>query len=122
LTAGPIVHGSKNGRNGIAGTRLIWFEEPAEALSDTVRFVAYALAHAKHEDMNILRGFLTDDNLREALDRAPPGVIDPRLRATGTPSWGAIPRRHCQRGGWHGTDDTKMGRGLTLALKPKTQY
>ncbi len=58
--------------------RLVWFEEPKEALSDTFRFVAYALASATHEDMKLLRSFLTDDDLREALDNAPPGIIDPR--------------------------------------------
>ena len=58
--------------------RLVWFEEPAEALSDTVRFVAYALARATHEDMKILRAFMTDNDLREALDKAPPGIIDAR--------------------------------------------
>lgn len=58
--------------------RLVWFEEPAEALSNTFRFVAYALAKATPEDMKILRGFLTDDDFREALDHAPPGIIDER--------------------------------------------
>jgi hypothetical protein len=58
--------------------RLVWFESPAEALSDTSRFVAYALARATHEDMTLLRKFLSDDDLREALDHAPPGIIDPR--------------------------------------------
>jgi len=58
--------------------RLVWFEEPQEALSDTFRFVAYALACATHEDMKLVRSFLDDDDLREALDRAPPGIIDPR--------------------------------------------
>ena len=58
--------------------RLVWFEEPAEALSDTFRFVAYAVARATHEDMKLVRSFLTDDDLREALDHAPPGIIDPR--------------------------------------------
>jgi hypothetical protein len=58
--------------------RLVWFEEPSEALSDTARFVAYALARATHEDMKVLRGFVSDDDLREALDCAPPGIIDPR--------------------------------------------
>jgi hypothetical protein len=58
--------------------RLVWFEPPAEALSDTFRFVAYALARATHEDMTLLRKFLSDDDLREALDHAPPGIIDPR--------------------------------------------
>lgn len=58
--------------------RLVWFEPPQEALSDTFRFVAYAAARATHEDMKLLRSFLTDDDLREALDHAPPGIIDPR--------------------------------------------
>jgi hypothetical protein len=58
--------------------RLVWFEEPADALADPIRFVAYAMARATHEDMKLLRTFLTDDDLREALDRAPPGIIDPR--------------------------------------------
>jgi hypothetical protein len=58
--------------------RLVWFEEPAEALADTARFVAYAAARATHEDMKLLRTFITDDEFREALDHAPPGVIDPR--------------------------------------------
>jgi hypothetical protein len=58
--------------------RLIWFEPPSEALSDTFRFVAYAFARATHEDMTVLRKFLGDDDLREALDHAPPGIIDPR--------------------------------------------
>ena len=58
--------------------RLVWFEEPAEALADTFRFVAYALARATHEDMKLVRSFLDDDDLREALDHTPPGIIDPR--------------------------------------------
>ncbi len=58
--------------------RLVWFEEPREALSDTFRFVAYAVARATHEDMKLVRAFLTDDDLREALDHAPPGIIDQR--------------------------------------------
>jgi hypothetical protein len=57
---------------------LVWFQEPAEALSDPIRFVAYALARATHEDVNILCAFLTDDDLHEALDRAPPVIINPR--------------------------------------------
>jgi hypothetical protein len=58
--------------------RLVWFEDPPTALSDTARFAAYAFARATHEDMKVLRTFLSDDDLREALDHAPPGLIDPR--------------------------------------------
>jgi hypothetical protein len=58
--------------------RVIWFEPPAQALSDPVRFMAYALTYARHEDMRVIRRYLSDDDLREALDLAPPGIIDAR--------------------------------------------
>ncbi|GAA0570471.1 hypothetical protein [Rhizomicrobium electricum] len=58
--------------------RLVWFEPPEQALADPVRFLAYAFARATHEDMNILRRYLTEADFREALLKAPPGIIDPR--------------------------------------------
>lgn len=58
--------------------RLVWFEAPDEALADPVRFLAYAFTYATHQDMQLLRKYVDDDDLREALDRAPPGIIDPR--------------------------------------------
>jgi len=71
--------------------RLVWFEDPREALADTFRFVAYAAARATHEDMKILRQFLSDDDLREALDGAPPGIIDPRSWAYWNSKLGGYP-------------------------------
>ncbi|MGH8475207.1 MAG: hypothetical protein ACRER2_05455 [Methylococcales bacterium] len=58
--------------------RVIWFEEAEKALADPVRFVAYALTYGAHEDTRILRSYYSDDELREALDQAPPGIFDPR--------------------------------------------
>lgn len=58
--------------------RIVWFETPDQALSDTVRFLAYAMAYARHEDMRIIRQYIPDDDFREALNRAPPGIIDAR--------------------------------------------
>lgn len=58
--------------------RVMWFEEPAEALEDPVRFMAYAMRHATHEDMKALRRYVSDDDFHEALDKAPAGIIDPR--------------------------------------------
>ncbi|MEO5362619.1 MAG: hypothetical protein H7838_03220 [Magnetococcus sp. DMHC-8] len=71
--------------------RLVWFEEPEEALSDTGRFVAYALARATHEEMKLLRRFLTEDDLRDALDHAPSGIIDPRSWAYWNAKMGRYP-------------------------------
>ncbi len=59
--------------------RIIWFEPPAEALADPVRFMAHAMSHATHDDMKVIRRYVSDDDFREALDRAPPGIIDSPL-------------------------------------------
>lgn len=58
--------------------RLVWFEAPEQALADPVRFLAYAFARATHEDMNVLRRYLTEADFCEALSKAPPGIIDAR--------------------------------------------
>ena len=58
--------------------RLVWFEPPEKALADPIRFMAYAFARATHADMLVLRRHLCDVDLAEALDKAPPGIIDPR--------------------------------------------
>lgn len=58
--------------------RLMWFEDPATALADPVRFMAYAMARATHEDMARLRVHVSKEDFLEALERAPPGIIDPR--------------------------------------------
>jgi hypothetical protein len=47
-------------------------------LHNTARFMAYAFAYATFEDMQVLRRLLDDNDLREALAKAPPGIIDPR--------------------------------------------
>ena len=50
----------------------------AEALADPVRFMAYAFARTTHEQMKILRAYVSEDDWKDALDNAPPGIIDPR--------------------------------------------
>lgn len=58
--------------------RIIWFEEPEKALANPVRFMAYAMTYARHRDMRVIRQYVSDDEIRQALDTAPPGIIDPR--------------------------------------------
>ncbi len=71
--------------------RVVWFEEPGEALSDPIRFMAYAMALATHEDMKVLRRYVSDADFREALDEAPPGIIDPRSWAYWNSKMGRYP-------------------------------
>jgi len=58
--------------------RIIWFESPEQALANPIRFMAYAMTYARHEDMQVIRQYVSDADFREALDRAPPGIIDAR--------------------------------------------
>jgi hypothetical protein len=39
---------------------------------------AYAMARATHADMRVSRRYLSDADFLQALDEAPPGIIDPR--------------------------------------------
>jgi hypothetical protein len=71
--------------------RLVWFEEPPEALADPVRFMAYAMARATHEEMKLLRRYVDDADFLEALDHAPPGIIDPRSWAYWNSKMGRYP-------------------------------
>jgi hypothetical protein len=58
--------------------RVVWFEAPPEAVSDPVRFLAYAMTYGNDADMRVIRQHLSDDDLREALGKAPAGIFDPR--------------------------------------------
>lgn len=73
--------------------RVIWFEEPEKALANPVRFLAYAMTYACHEDRQVIRHYVTDNEFRYALDNAPPGIIDPRSWAYWNLRMGRFPAR-----------------------------
>jgi hypothetical protein len=58
--------------------RVVWFEPPEQAIADPVRFLAYAMTYGSHNDMVVIREQLSDNDLREAIAQAPPGIFDPR--------------------------------------------
>jgi hypothetical protein len=70
---------------------VIWFEPPEQALADPVRFLAYAMTYALPENMRAIRKYVSDDEFREALDHAPPGIIDPRSWAYWNSKMGRYP-------------------------------
>lgn len=70
---------------------LVWFEPPEAALADPVRFMAYAMARATHEQMRTIRRYVTDAEFRQALDAAPPGIIDARSWAYWNSKLGRYP-------------------------------
>jgi hypothetical protein len=53
--------------------------------------MAYAMAYAMHEEMRVIRRYVSDEDFKEALDRAPPGIIDPRSWAYWNSKMGRYP-------------------------------
>jgi len=93
--------------------RIIWFEPPERALADPIRFMAYAMTYARHEDMRVIRQYVSDDEFREALDRAPPGIIDPRSWAYWNSKMGRypappLPKRHFEESGGSAATSTSV--------------
>lgn len=58
--------------------RVIWFEPPAEALTEPVRFLAYLMTYGTAGDVTIARRHFGPDAFREAIENAPPGILDAR--------------------------------------------
>ena len=58
--------------------RTVWYKTPAEAVADPLNFVAHVLTYGTQEDVKALRQYLDLDDIRDALDHAPPGVFDER--------------------------------------------
>lgn len=58
--------------------RCVWFLHPSDALARPAHFIAHVLTYGMHEDVKALRRYVSDADLRIALDEAPPGVFDAR--------------------------------------------
>jgi len=58
--------------------RVVWFESPEKALANPIRFLAYLMAYGTLEEIAMVQRYLDLDDFREALEHAPPGIIDER--------------------------------------------
>lgn len=74
-----------------AARRIIWFKAPEAALQNPVELLAYAMRHSTDEDMSLLLAHVGTQGLCEALDHAPPGIIDPRSWSYWNARVGRIP-------------------------------
>lgn len=57
---------------------VVWFEEPRQAVADPARFVAYTMTYGTFADVGVIRKYLSESELQEALSNAPAGIFDPR--------------------------------------------
>ena len=58
--------------------RIVWFKPPEVALANPVELMTYAMRYATDEDMAALLAEVGEEGLREAIDNAPPGIVDAR--------------------------------------------
>ncbi|MER2519670.1 MAG: hypothetical protein ABTQ34_03160 [Bdellovibrionales bacterium] len=58
--------------------RVVWFKPPAETLADPVYFLAHVMTYGTLEDLRALESIVVLADYREALRRAPSGVMDAR--------------------------------------------
>jgi hypothetical protein len=57
---------------------IVWFEPAEQALSNSIRFLAYLMTYGTAEEIAVVQRYLDLDDFREALGQAPPGIIDER--------------------------------------------
>jgi hypothetical protein len=58
--------------------RVVRFEPPERALAEPVRFLAYVMTYGTLQDVAVIRRYAQLDDFREALEHAPPGIMDER--------------------------------------------
>lgn len=58
--------------------RCVWFQSPEQALDQPEHLIAHVLTYGAPTDIGVLRRFVSDADLGQALERAPAGVIDRR--------------------------------------------
>jgi hypothetical protein len=57
---------------------VVWFEKPEERLRHPYTFLVYHMTYTTPGDFVVVREHVSMDQVREALEHAPPGVFDPR--------------------------------------------
>lgn len=57
---------------------VVWFEPPESALSQPIRFMAYLMAYGTEREIGIVRRYVNAPGWREAVEKAPPGILDER--------------------------------------------
>jgi hypothetical protein len=70
--------------------RVVWFEEPRQALADPARFLAYVMTYGTATDVATVRRHVGAEGFTEALDVVPPGIMDARSWAY----WNAMAGRY----------------------------
>jgi hypothetical protein len=75
----------------LAAKRIVWFKRPEDALDHPAELLAHAMRYATDADMAMLLAHVGKEGLQEAIDNAPPGIIDARSWAYWNAKIGRFP-------------------------------
>jgi hypothetical protein len=81
--------------------RIIWFEPAEAALANPVRFLTYLMTFGTVEEIKLVRRYVSLNDFREALDHAPPGIMDKRSWAYWNTKLGRYPVPPMPRRSFH---------------------
>jgi hypothetical protein len=62
----------------LVAKRVLWFEEPDEALSYPGRFLAYLMTYGSWDEILTARKYFTDRDFEAVLEDPPTGIFDVR--------------------------------------------
>lgn len=71
--------------------RMVWFEEPAEALRSSDFFLAHVMTYGTVQDVVTAEKYFTREDFLHALENAPPGVFDVRSWTYWNTIFGRVP-------------------------------
>lgn len=71
--------------------RVLWFEEPDEALKYPNRFLAYLMTNGTEADIDVARRYYTDADFEAALDEPVPGIFDLHAWSKWNVRYGRVP-------------------------------
>ena len=81
--------------------RIIWFEPAEAALANPVRFLTYLMTYGTVEEIRVVRRYVDLNEFREALEHAPPGIMDKRSWAYWNTKLGRYPVPPMPRRNFH---------------------
>lgn len=78
VTSGPATPQPHSPELLAVARRMVWFKPPAATLADDVFFLNYLMVYGTVEDLMVARQRYDDDDFRQALRAALPGIFDAR--------------------------------------------
>lgn len=55
--------------------KVVWYDQPEQTLGDLGTFLAHLMVYGSSTDVAVVRGYIPEEEFRQVLAEAPPGVF-----------------------------------------------